>query len=136
MNVWPVRVSARGWVVLWVCAVVVAFWGDQEVTAQGNWTVPSIAPVLENPDFECKDGYTPSLNPAGEEVMIPNGWSVLYRDGSPLVASTRLRYRNGVCDDSGGLPWVEKFGGHDSLIILSQDIESLPAPGKPFDVVL
>lgn len=137
MKVWPVRVSARGWVALWVCVVVVAFWGDQEVTAQSNWTVPSVAPILENPDFECGlGGYTSGVNATGETVMVPNGWRVIYLDGSPMIASTRLRYRNGVCDDSGGLPWVEKFNGSDSLIVLSQDIESLPAPGKPFDVVL
>ncbi|RIK56127.1 MAG: hypothetical protein DCC57_03885 [Chloroflexi bacterium] len=136
MNRILASIPGRGWTVLWVGILLAAFWGHSDVQAQSSWTVPSVAPVLSNPDFECADGYTPDVNPAGDATLIPNGWTVSYRSGAPFLSSTRLKYRGGVCDDSGGLPFVEKLNGHDSLTILSQHIEWSDAPGKPFDVVL
>jgi hypothetical protein len=129
-------IPGRGWTVLWVGILFASFWGHQDAKAQSSWTVPSVAPILINPDFECADGYITDVNPAGDATLIPNGWSVIYRDGSPFLASTRLKYRSGVCDESGGLPFVEKLNGHDSLTILAQHIEWTDAPGKAFDVVL
>lgn len=135
MNSWR-RIPAYGWGLVWVCIFLAAFGAEQEVTAQSGWTIPSVAPVLVNSSFECSQGYVVDQSRVDDEVLIPDGWSLLYRSGSPIVASTRLRYRHGVCDDTGGLPWVEKFDGQDSLTILSEDIEWTDAPGKPFDVVL
>ena len=113
--------------------------GPPATAADGNWTVPPAPPVLQNTRYECDDGFVSGVNPVGAEVLIPSGWTVAYVNGAAQVLSTRLWVWGGVCnhvDDSSH--FVERsYGGlYDSVYIRSQDIETLPDPGKPFDVVL
>lgn len=123
-----------GWLVL---GVVVVWLAQAEVApvvaAGGNWTIPPAPPILLNPSFECADGFVPGKNPAGEETLIPNGWTVLYRYGSPIVSSTRQFYGK-TCGDTNA--FIERMHWEDSLLVRAQDIETPPEPGKPFDVVL
>jgi hypothetical protein len=124
-----------GWTALWVVSCALWLWSSEPTaTASVNWTVPPAPPILPNPGFECGVGYYPSQNPIGDETLIPNGWSVLFLDGSPDVSSTR-RFYTGDCNESSPR-FIEKLGGIDSFLVRSQDIETPPEPGKKFDVVL
>lgn len=124
----------------WLLVVVVVLWLAQvevepAVAAGRNWTVPPAPPVLINPDFECSDGYVPGKNPNDEETLIPQGWTVLYRSGSPIVSSTRQFYAK-VCEEHDRGAFIERLHQWDSLLVRSEDIETPPEPGKPFDVVI
>jgi hypothetical protein len=79
-------------------------------------------------------GYTAGLNALGQEILVPNGWTLIIATGSPIVSSTR-RFYTGECNQSSQR-FIEKLHGIDSLLVRSQDIETPPAPGKPFDVIL
>lgn len=129
----------RRWVigaVVWLVGCVVWAVGSMDVrAATDNWTVPSSPPVLLNPDFECEDGYTFGVNPKGAEVHVPNGWTLVFLEGSPDVASTRLRFAR-VCDRDDKRAFIERLNRYDSLVILSEDVDTPPVPGKPFDVLL
>lgn len=134
MNKWLDRFPGRWWTVVWASLVLSAIWGQPQVSAQSSWTVPPVAPSLQNANFECGDSYLPGLNPSGSATLIPNGWTILYRNGSPIVTSTRLHFGK-VCDQNDRA-FIERLDLFDSLAIISEDIETPPAPGKPFDVVL
>lgn len=116
------------------CAVW--WWGGLPVAtaASEQWTVPSLPPVLPNPGFECNEGYTPGKNPEGSDILVPNGWSVVFLAGAPKVSSTRLFY-TGKCDPNSST-FIEKLNGIDSFLVRSKDIETPPQPGKPFDVAI
>ena len=128
----------RGWLLAGVWIVACWLWWGAEPemakAARDNWTVPPVAPVLINSNFECADGYYATTNAIGEEVLVPNGWTLIVPTGAPMVSSTRLRYAK-KCDESDDVH-IEKLEGLDSLVVLAQDIEQLPTPGKPFDMVL
>ncbi len=94
--------------------------------------IPASAPVLQNGEFECTDGYASQLNPAGETVFVPNHWQIDFVNGSPVVHTARTFY-TGSCDGTGH---VERIGGVDSMAVRSQEIETPPEPGKPFDVAI
>lgn len=122
----------------WLALAVVLVWLAQTKAlpanaAGGNWTIPPAPPVLLNPDFECADGFVPGKNPAEQDTLIPNGWTEIYRAGSPIVSSTREFYGK-TCGETGA--FIERLNREDSLLVRSQDIETPPEPGKPFDVVL
>jgi len=125
---------------VWLAGCLLWLLTGPPVTADdGNWTVPPASPVLQNPRFECDDGFVDGFNPVGKDVRIPRGWTEVYVDGAAQVLSTRLSVWEGVCnhvDDSSH--FVERaYGGlYDSVYIRSQDIETPPEPGKPFDMVL
>jgi hypothetical protein len=53
-------------------------------------------------------------------------------DGRPELNSTRT-YFAGSCGGSG---FIERIEGEDSMVFLSEDIETPPLPGKPFDAVV
>jgi hypothetical protein len=92
--------------------------------------IPSVKPILYNSDFECTTGYYTQTNSTGKTISVPDGWSVMLLTGTPTIDSTRKFFAQS-CDGSAH---VEKISGIDSIIIHSQDIETLPEPGKPFDV--
>ena len=123
------------WVFVWMVGCALWWWsGNPSATAVSEqWTVPPAPPMLSNPGFECEVGYYPSTNPNLDEILVPNGWTVLFLNGSPDVSSTR-RFYTGECNPNSQR-FIEKLNGIDSLLVRSEDIESLPAPGKPFDVV-
>lgn len=92
--------------------------------------IPSVAPILLNPGFECTTGYYTQTNNIGEEIFIPNHWLVAISNGAPKIYSSRILF--GIsCDGSAR---VERIEGIDSLVVRAQDMETPPAPGKPFDV--
>lgn len=125
-------------VLVWLVGCVVwVVGGDMgDVRAEvANWTVPPAPPVLLNPEFECKDGYTFGVNPKGEEIHVPNGWTLELLDGTPVVGSTRLLFAKD-CDPAKSSAFIERLSGEDSLVILSEDVDTPPVPGKPFDVLL
>lgn len=130
------RFRLGGWVFVWMVGCGLWWWGgNPSATAAGDqWTVPPAAPLLTNPGFECEVGYYPSTNPNLDEILVPNGWTVLFLVGSPDVSSTR-RFYTGECNPNSPR-FIEKLNGIDSLLVRSEDIESLPTPGKPFDVVI
>ncbi len=91
-------------------------------------TTPT-APALVNAGFECAAGFEPQ---SGINGRVPSGWTALLLDGNPTLDSTRVHFA-GSCDGSG---FIERLAGEDSLVFLSEDIETPPAPGKPFDAVV
>ena len=115
--------------------------GPSSTFGPGHRAGPPAPPMLQNPRFECEDGFVDGFNPVNKDVQIPSGWTVVYVNGAAQPLSTRLSSR-GVCDrvmgNADGKGWVDvTYGGeYDSLYIRAQDIETLPNPGKPFDVVL
>lgn len=121
-----------GWVLFWALGCVL-WWssGEPTATAAGDqWTVPAAPPLLTNAGFECSVGYT--QHSSAPENMVPNGWTLLFLSGAPNVSSTQLFY-NKSCNPNNVVTHQEGF---DTLVVRSQDIETLPTPGKPFDVVL
>ncbi len=87
------------------------------------------APPLINSGFECNDGYSPWPGITG---LAPDGWTPLLLDGTPELNSTRIKFA-GSCGGSG---FIERIEGEDSMVFLSEDIETPPLPGKPFDALV
>jgi hypothetical protein len=102
------------------------------------WVWPGIAhgrpgddsgpPALVNATFECSLGYA---SQAGINGRVPAGWTAVLLNGYPRLNSTNREFAQD-CGDYG----FEKIEGQDSWVFLSQDIETPPEPGKPFDAVL
>ncbi len=124
-------------------AVMALGLGTAEPTAAAdgaNSTIPSIAPALHNPSFECSEGYAPATNSAGETVFVPSGWTLVRADGGPLVHSARIHFEQRA-DPGGGcftdnVKSLEKFDGRDSFFVEARDLETPSEPGKKFDVVI
>ena len=90
------------------------------------------APVLQNPGFECGDGYH---DEPGIHGMVANGWTAKVLTGDPTMNSTQMWGTLGVCDPSE-MGW-EKLEGHDSNIFLAsytRPDQDFDAP--PFDLAL
>ncbi|MBV7327583.1 hypothetical protein KFU94_04835 [Chloroflexi bacterium TSY] len=85
--------------------------------------------LLQNDSFECTEGYTPQMDAGGQEIFVPNNWTLVPISGTPIIHSTQLFFENS-CD---GNNFRERIDGIDSIVIRAQDIETNPAPGKPFD---
>ncbi|MEZ4868767.1 MAG: hypothetical protein R3C14_45995 [Caldilineaceae bacterium] len=92
--------------------------------------IPLTAPELLNADMECTTGYYTQTNSAGKEIFTPNDWQVDIVTGAPVIHSARVFYAKS-CDGSAH---VERISGIDSIVIRSEDMETPPEPGKPFDV--
>jgi hypothetical protein len=88
----------------------------------------SSAPALVNGAFECSQGFAPQ---AGVNGNVPAGWTAVLLNGYPRVNSTNLEFAY----DCGDYDF-EKIEGQDSWVFLSQDIETPPEPGKPFDAAV
>jgi hypothetical protein len=86
------------------------------------------APVLVNGAFECWLGFVPQPGIFGQ---VPSGWTAVPLGGTPRLNSTNFEFAHD-CGDYG----FEKIEGLDSMVILSQDIETPPQPGKPFDTAI
>jgi hypothetical protein len=84
-------------------------------------------PVLLNRRFECSHGFH---SQTGINGNVPSGWTAVLLDGYPRLSSTNLEYAH----DCGDYDF-EKIEGQDSWLFLSQDIDTPPDPGKPFDAV-
>lgn len=125
-----------GWVLVWALGCALWWWsGEPTATASSNqWTIPPLPPMLTNPGFECTVGYYNSANPNEDDVLVPNGWTAIFLNGSPDISSTRVFYTDECNADSPR--FIEKLGGIDSFLVRSEDIETPPNPGKPFDVVI
>ncbi|MFZ4661953.1 MAG: fibronectin type III domain-containing protein [Caldilineaceae bacterium] len=93
-------------------------------------TIPSVAPVLVNADFECTTGYYSQTNSINKPVFAPIGWQMTILKGAPTVHSARIFFAKS-CDGSAH---VERINEIDSIVIRAQDLETPPEPGKPFDV--
>jgi len=93
-------------------------------------TIPSVAPMVANHDFECTTGYYTQTNSIGKTVLVPNDWQMTILTGAPTVYSARIFFAKS-CDGSAH---VERISGIDSIVIRAQDLETPPEPGKPFDV--
>ena len=90
---------------------------------------PAQAPPLTNPSFECTEGFAPQEGIVG---LVPAGWTAALLSGNPKLNSTLIEFAKN-CDPGAS---IEHLEGIDSLVILAEDIEEPPAPGKPFDVVI
>ncbi|OIO92781.1 MAG: hypothetical protein AUK03_09260 [Anaerolineae bacterium CG2_30_64_16] len=126
-------------------AVLVAWvWvsmGSASAVRVGNMSLPGevgaaqvglttlAAPALLNSDFECAAGFGPQ---SGIRGSVPSGWTAVLLSGNPMLDSTRVHFA-GSCDSAG---FIERIAGLDSLAFLSEEIETPPAPGKPFDVAV
>lgn len=120
---------------LWAFTAVVSARPLPRTLHQGTpffGTIPPAAPVLVNPDFECSTGYYTQTNAIGKEILVPDGWQLTILNGAPKVYSARIQFTKS-CDGSGH---VEKINLADSLAVSAQDLETPPAPGKPFDVAI
>lgn len=87
------------------------------------------APALANPGFECAQGYSPRPGITG---IVPNGWTAVVLEGRPELHSARVKF-TGSCSSTG---FAERIEGQDSMVVLAEDIETPPLPGKPFDAVV
>jgi len=131
----PIRICLFALGLCWLLNIVVK--ADPIATLQAQstlpfGTIPPVAPVLHNYDFECTTGYYTQTNSIGQEILIPNDWQATILEGAPRVHSARIFFA-GSCDGSAH---VERITGIDSVVIRAQDLETPPAPGKPFDVAL
>ena len=93
-------------------------------------TLPPVAPVLLNADFECSTGYYSQTNSLNREIWIPNDWQVTILEGAPVLHSARRFFAKSCTGDAH----VERINQADSIVIRAQDLETPPEPGKPFDV--
>jgi hypothetical protein len=94
-------------------------------------TVPGVPNRLANAEFECSDGgYYAAQNSRGKTILIPNWWTMVSNGDVPDMKSTRI-WVTKACDGTGH---VEKISGADSFFLGALDLETPPAPGKPFDV--
>ncbi len=103
-------------------------WAASGVAPSSSAGTPQ-APALINPGFECSQGYSPQPGISG---LVPNGWTAALLDGQPELNSTRIKFA-GSC---GGTGFIERIEGEDSMVFLSEDIETPPLPGKPFDALV
>jgi hypothetical protein len=93
------------------------------------------APVLENPGFECGQGYH---DQDGINGMVPDGWNgvvLLGTNPRPKMCSTQMLFSGGSCDPTNR--GFEKLEGHDSYVMLADWKgvgQDFVAP--PFDVAL
>jgi hypothetical protein len=94
-------------------------------------TIPPVAPVLRNTDFECTTGYYTTTNAISEVISVPNSWQLHISQGAPRTKSTRLDVVKSCVDTNDH---VERIHGIDSILVQAQDLERPPTPGKPFDV--
>lgn len=94
---------------------------------------PKGASMLVNPGFECSEGTYLLDAPQGGQVRIPNGWQVVFIEGTPWVHSLRMQVNGGQC---GGDAHVERIEGEDALAMWAHDLEWTSAPGKPFDAAV
>jgi hypothetical protein len=102
---------------------------EEEVSALTVGSSAEGAPVLVNPGMECSQGY---VTQPGINGSVPKGWTALLSSGQPRLNSTRIEFA-GSCGGSG---FIERLEGEDSLVFLSQNIETPPSPGKPFDAMV
>lgn len=109
-----------------LAAAGVPTWAGFGPPTAGN---TSRAPALTNPGFECAQGYSPRPGIAG---TVPNGWTPVQLAGRPEWNSARVKF-TGSCGSSG---FAERIEGQDSMVLLAEDIETPPLPGKPFDAVV
>jgi hypothetical protein len=111
--------------------VALLLWGVRGVTPvqAGAGTIPPLAPVLHNGDFECTTGYYSATNAAGRTIYVPNQWRLVLSQGAPKTHSARINFARS-CDGSAH---VERILGIDSILVEAQDLERPPEPGKPFD---
>lgn len=100
-------------------------------TGQGlaTSTIPPYPSVLLNGAFECATGYYSTTNAAGKRIYVPNDWQLVISEGAPKTHSTLLNFTKNCADAN-----LEHIDGIDSILVEAQDLESPPAPGKPFDV--
>jgi hypothetical protein len=105
---------------------------NADAAAPGTASDPAapLAPYLQNPNMECSQGY--HAPPDGTAGLIPNGWTWSIINGKPLIDSNRTHF-TGQCGTGG---FVEKIEGDDAWAMFSQDIETPPNPGKPFDAYI
>jgi len=82
-----------------------------------------------NAGFECSQGY---VKQPGITGLVPLGWTAAVLDGRPTLTSTRIEFA-GSCNDDG---FIERIEAQDSMVFLSEDIETPPEPGKPFDAAV
>jgi len=118
---------------LWLLMTVINAEPVASVHQQGTGTLgtlPPIAPVLNNPDFECRIGYYTQTNSINKEIFIPNDWQATISDGAPVIHSARTFFAKSCT----GSAHVERINLEDSIVMRAQDLETPPAPGKPFDV--
>jgi hypothetical protein len=131
---WTIMPSTTHRLIL-VTALSLALLVMTGTTWAAHGTAPAIdadtplAPALTNPGFECNQGYSPQ---PGIRGLVPNGWTAVLLDGRPELNSTRT-YFAGSCGGSG---FIERIEGEDSMVFLSEDIETPPLPGKPFDALV
>lgn len=93
-------------------------------------TIPPNPPTLTNVDFECTTGYYTQTIAPNQLAFIPNHWQITVLNGTPVIHSARTFFA-GSCDGSAH---VERISGIDSIVVRAADLETPPAPGKPFDV--
>jgi hypothetical protein len=124
--------AALGAMMLLLSTIHLSAQADPAVIVETG-TIPPVAPILHNTDFECTTGYYTTTNAISEVISVPNHWQLRISEGSPRTKSTRLDVVKS-CVETGA--HVERIHGIDSMLIQAQDLERPPTPGKPFDVAI
>ena len=101
-------------------------------------TIPEPVPNrLQNADFECDNGgYYVAKNGRNEDILLPNGWTLLANGQVPVLSSARIYFEGPKGSCATDRKHVERISGRDSFFAASLDIETPPEPGKPFDIAI
>ena len=121
--------GSRRWVVMAIAWALLLCFPDFQHAQAG--TLPPAPPVLVHGEMECATGFVPPADAPDSTERVPSGWSRVVLTGTPTLSSARLFF-TGSCDNDAP---VERLEGEDAIVVRAQDIETPPAPGKPFDVV-
>ena len=94
---------------------------------------PDAPPVLINAGFECDPPDYGYQSQPGINGQVPKGWTAILLNGNPRLNSTTMEWRD---DHQCIRSYYEKIERYDSMAFVSEDIETPPEPGKPFDAVV
>ncbi len=94
---------------------------------------PDAPPVLINAGFECDPPDYGYQSQPGINGQVPKGWTAMLLNGNPRLNSTTMEWRD---DHQCIRSYYEKIERYDSMAFVSEDIETPPEPGKPFDAVV
>jgi len=141
MNSFPWRWLAPVLIALALLGLAQAAFAQPPAPGEGTIPPEPMANRIVNGSFECAgDGYYPGPEVEGGAVLIPNGWEVFTNTTLPVVYSARIFFERQHDPENGGCTTdnahVERLDGRDSFYVRALDLETLPAPGKPFDVAL
>ena len=129
------RWTSRPWAALPMGLVLclLSVLAAQQGLLPGAEAAPDAPPVLINAGFECDPPDYGYQSQPGINGQVPKGWTAVLLNGNPRLNSTTMEWRD---DHQCIRSYYEKIERYDSMAFISEDIETPPEPGKPFDAVV